>query len=448
MLAANLHVSSVSIVDANGNPAPSPAVGLLAYVRLDLDVDLPTSTVFSISGTMYGFTNTFQITLQGTFSTFFYATGATIKHGAATASAQVDPENAVPESDESDNSGSVNFTPTQLPLPSKFIQPLGGTAFRNYGYVNYVDQDPTSGFADYRGGPYTYDTHDAIDMTEPSFTAMDSGVPVMAAAAGTVIDLADGNYDRNQFIYNNANYVAIDHGNGWQTYYYHLREGSVGVKVGQTVSQGQVIGMVGSSGASSATHLHFAVYNGDAVETYKDPFTYWRDPLPYQGDVDQIVDAGVTNANPTSILNVEERPPEMRTFTQASGQTVWGWMNYYARANLAPNFTLYRPNGTVFSTTNYTAASVPNRGGYSYFSMALPASPDPGTWQVGYSIGGVELRRESFTVTAAGGPAAQVEQGTTYILTAARPRSTAARIRRATRRRSRSSRSRTSEPRR
>ncbi|MEY4602113.1 MAG: hypothetical protein RL292_54, partial [Candidatus Parcubacteria bacterium] len=52
-------------------------------------------------------------------------------------------------------------------------------------------------------------------------------------------------------------YVVIKHGNGTQTLYAHLS--GVQVSVGDTVSQGQVIGNMGSTGKSTGTHLHFEV---------------------------------------------------------------------------------------------------------------------------------------------------------------------------------------------
>ncbi|NMB54989.1 MAG: M23 family metallopeptidase [Leptolinea sp.] len=55
--------------------------------------------------------------------------------------------------------------------------------------------------------------------------------------------------------YGYGNVVVIDHGNGWQTLYAHLN--SISVACGQSVSQGQVIGLLGSTGKSSGPHLHF-----------------------------------------------------------------------------------------------------------------------------------------------------------------------------------------------
>jgi murein DD-endopeptidase MepM/ murein hydrolase activator NlpD len=55
--------------------------------------------------------------------------------------------------------------------------------------------------------------------------------------------------------YGYGNVVVIDHGNGWQTLYAHLN--SISVACGQSVSQGQVIGLLGTTGKSSGPHLHF-----------------------------------------------------------------------------------------------------------------------------------------------------------------------------------------------
>ena len=62
-----------------------------------------------------------------------------------------------------------------------------------------------------------------------------------------------------------GNLVVIDHGNGLATAYGH--QSSLAVGTGQTVSQGQVIGYVGSTGHSTGPHLHFEVrVNGAAVD--------------------------------------------------------------------------------------------------------------------------------------------------------------------------------------
>ena len=55
-------------------------------------------------------------------------------------------------------------------------------------------------------------------------------------------------------------FVTLGHANGWRTIYGHLKMNSVVVNVGDIVQPGDTLGVVGSSGCSTAPHLHFEVY--------------------------------------------------------------------------------------------------------------------------------------------------------------------------------------------
>jgi murein DD-endopeptidase MepM/ murein hydrolase activator NlpD len=83
------------------------------------------------------------------------------------------------------------------------------------------------------------------------------GTPIAAAAAGVVIYAGwEGGY---------GNLTVIDHGGGLATAYGH--QSRIAVSVGQSVSQGETIGFVGSTGHSTGPHLHFEVrVNGEAVD--------------------------------------------------------------------------------------------------------------------------------------------------------------------------------------
>jgi murein DD-endopeptidase MepM/ murein hydrolase activator NlpD len=84
----------------------------------------------------------------------------------------------------------------------------------------------------------------------------------MAADAGTVVSA----------VYSSSygNYVVISHGNGMVTLYAHMN--SMAVSSGQTVTKGQTIGYVGSTGWSTGPHCHFEVkVNGQLV----DPLSYF-----------------------------------------------------------------------------------------------------------------------------------------------------------------------------
>ena len=88
--------------------------------------------------------------------------------------------------------------------------------------------------------------HRAVDIANKD-------VPIIVASQGgtvTTVALNSGGY---------GNYVMIDHGNGYSTLYAHLKTGSIIVKLGQKVSQGQGLGTMGSTGRSTGVHLHFEI---------------------------------------------------------------------------------------------------------------------------------------------------------------------------------------------
>lgn len=95
------------------------------------------------------------------------------------------------------------------------------------------------------------------------------GDTIMAAASGTVIYVETPVPGQSWGGSGYGNYFIIDHGNGVSTLYAHCT--SVYVSNGQSVSQGEAVGTVGSTGGSTGSHLHFEVrINGSRV----DPLSY------------------------------------------------------------------------------------------------------------------------------------------------------------------------------
>lgn len=103
--------------------------------------------------------------------------------------------------------------------------------------------------------------HGGIDIVVGGQSS--SGIPVVAAASGTV--------EKVQKSYSGYGYmVLINHGNGIKSRYAHMLAGSITVYTGQKVSKGQQIGKIGSTGNSTGPHLHFEVLvNGSKVDPQK-----------------------------------------------------------------------------------------------------------------------------------------------------------------------------------
>ncbi|WP_227793590.1 M23 family metallopeptidase [Paenibacillus guangzhouensis] len=114
---------------------------------------------------------------------------------------------------------------------SPFVQPVEGILTTPYGYTRYVN------------GKYDR-AHMAIDL------AAKEGTPIKATNDGIVV-LAES-------MYLTGNSVYIDHGMGLFSQYAHLSE--LRVKAGDRVKQGDIIGLVGTTGFSTGPHLHFTFW--------------------------------------------------------------------------------------------------------------------------------------------------------------------------------------------
>jgi hypothetical protein len=194
-----------------------------------------------------------------------------------------------------------------LPGPIAFRFPLADEQGKySTDFVFHVDHDPevhtgvgTAICTNFEGGhfPYCYDEHRGTDyMLQGRFEAMDAEIAfVYTAADGVVLHVEDGHYDRCHIDSENlgpgniscdgyemrANYITIEHTGGIVTKYYHLKKNSMLVEEGDTVACGDAIALVGSSGISSAPHLHFQVEDaqGEVIDPFagefSQPETYW-----------------------------------------------------------------------------------------------------------------------------------------------------------------------------
>lgn len=284
--------------------------------------------------------------------------------------------------------------------------PQGGNFFVDLFPTNFVDVDSSSGILAYNGSDYTYDGHTGIDSEIPGFAAQDIGVPIFAALDGTVIETHDGEFDRNTMPNSlPANYVKIDHGNGQTTTYFHMRKNSVAVTVGQQVMAGQQIGLTGSSGNSTAPHLHFqSEVNGVVYEPFsgsaRPGLSGWVSQPPFRSDR-YLWKFVITDQDLSSWAG----PPFDTTrkgtfFTGVQTLNVWfQFGNGEGITSLA--LRCLRPDSSVALDTGN--ATVSNSLRNSYFTWNLNPNLDVvGTWMLELLVNGEVLVDAPFKVVSPG----------------------------------------------
>ena len=148
------------------------------------------------------------------------------------------------------NNGSNASTNTSTNTSTSNGGGSGGYLWPLAGYTRV-----TSPFG-YRNCPFHgQELHGGCDIPAPG------GTPIRAAKGGVVVISTYGS--------SYGNYVAIAHSDGSRTMYCHQSQRAV--SAGQTVSQGQVIGYVGSTGSSTGNHLHFELWTSSSSSSRVNP---------------------------------------------------------------------------------------------------------------------------------------------------------------------------------
>jgi murein DD-endopeptidase MepM/ murein hydrolase activator NlpD len=147
-------------------------------------------------------------------------------------------------------------TPTAPPPPTgrvSFHAPVGGVVTQAFGPTSLALEPPVT-----YNGVFSQHFHTGLDIAAPLDT------PVGAAANGVVV-LAASSRDATGNLVGYGNYVVIKHADGYETVYAHLDQ--ILATVGEQVRQGQVIGLLGSTGWSTGPHVHFEIrLNGSYVD--------------------------------------------------------------------------------------------------------------------------------------------------------------------------------------
>lgn len=296
--------------------------------------------------------------------------------------------------------------------------PLRSRALGYFGFhatSNFVDQDPAfpNQLLDFECGARTYDTaggynHAGVDLFSWPFwwNLMDAErVEAVAAAAGTIVARADGNFDRRcACLTDDPNYVIVDQADGSDAWYLHLKNGSVTPKpVGATVAQGEYLGVVGSSGCSTGPHLHFEVHDDSSalVDPYDGPCNglnptgWWAEQPPYW---DPAINELATHDAPPEFPACPAPEVEHRRRLFADGATVHT-VAYY-RDQQAGQQTLYRllrPDGSTWQEWSH-ASPTTYAASYWYWSWTLAGQPS-GRWLFRAELAGV-VRARAFWLGA------------------------------------------------
>jgi murein DD-endopeptidase MepM/ murein hydrolase activator NlpD len=279
--------------------------------------------------------------------------------------------------------------------------PMSGANGRAWMVNNYVDLDPGAGLLeDYLGFTgnlaRTYDGHGGIDIDISSFREMDSGSAlVRAAAPGIITFVEEGQFDRNTSCTGNWNAVRIQHANGYDTIYGHLKRNSVVVNVGDTVAAGQVLGVAGSSGCSTQAHLHLEVQDCSNMAVESFALGMWATPPAYHAPSD-VMDVMLRKGAFSSAQQIKD--PVANPTLYAPGETMGIGLSMAGRGGDLVDLSLTAPDGTVDAWNWTVSGSARYRHMFPYWSKAVGSMP--GTWTLRVRVNGSLRATRTYNVSS------------------------------------------------
>ena len=308
--------------------------------------------------------------------------------------------------------GKLQGVPLAAPQQTGLRFPLRPVAgFAEYGYhgiSNFVDLDPAypNRLLDWNCGTRTYDLDDGYNHAGIDFFTwpfpwlrMDQELfDIVAAAPGTIIGKSNGYDDRScpGHYSEDWNAVYVQHADGSVAWYGHMKKDSLTTRnIGDVVAAGDFLGKVGSSGFSSAPHLHFE--NHSAVSGYEilEPYSgacnagpgLWAEQPPYyESGINQLT----TGFAAPDFHGANCPAPAAETPNLADhfmpGDTAY--FTAYYRDQMGPqptSFEIRRPDGSVFHAWSFRMSEATSDPYYSasywYWSWNLPTTAPTGTWR-------------------------------------------------------------------
>lgn len=150
--------------------------------------------------------------------------------------------------------------PKVISIGTKYIPTVGSTA--SWGW-------PTE-------SGYTFSSYYGYRLSVFGEGNFHSGLDIAGTGYGSNVYAANnGVIETLTYTYSYGNYIIINHNNGYYTVYAHMSGFAPGLSVGSTVSRGQIIGYVGSSGWSTGPHLHYEIRTCARYACTTNPLNYY-----------------------------------------------------------------------------------------------------------------------------------------------------------------------------
>jgi len=269
---------------------------------------------------------------------------------------------------------------------------------------------------DYQCTARAYDGHNGVDIDIRTFSEMGPdnspvGMPIFAAADGVVLFTDDGHPDRNENCDSfDTNYVMLGHAGGQESWYFHMKRGSVAAQVGEQVVAGQQLGLVGSSGCSYAPHLHFETrVDGDVREAFSGECNEQPSLFANQPALNRTLyvrDGAVTNVDLAPFYPPDPLPAG-GVIDRSTDQRVYLWLlEQNVPAHTTWTMRVRGPGGgVVFESGPWDFGNDGPIAWYFdwYFVDVALLGNQNGAYRFQLDLGGQQVIDAPFTIVASGG---------------------------------------------
>lgn len=255
---------------------------------------------------------------------------------------------------------------------------------------------------DYKCGNRTKPGVEGVEVIFTDRKTARENKSVLAAAKGRVVYAEDGIDEGRQYSKASkracGNHVIVRHNESYSTKYCHMRENSISVKPGDTVEAGDILGQVGSSGATSAPKFYFEVTQEN---TPVDPFSgrilskptecfslndkpLWRTAFPYPPV--GIMAASFAQGYPTA--NEIEYDASVTQALPRSLRTLSAWVKIFGIVKGdKETLTIVKPNGQVWHTNDRVHfADAPFWTSFASAGFKTDVWPETGEWKAYYTL--------------------------------------------------------------